>query len=92
MASSGRKEVRKNPGLESDDDYMYMRWGMIANDPRYRPYANDNPKYPAYNDYGNGLFNLGAKDISNAGFYEDIWRVFQGTWDIQWKLRWKGSP
>ena len=37
MASSGRKEVRKNPGLESDDDYMYMRWGMIANDPRYRP-------------------------------------------------------
>lgn len=90
MASSGRKEVRKNPGLESDDDYMYMRWGMIANDPRYRPYANDNPKYPAYNDYGNGLFNLGAKDISNAGFYEDIWRVFQGTWDIQWKTPLEG--
>lgn len=61
MTSNGRIETRDNPGLESDDDYMYMRWGMIANDPRYRPYANDNPKYPAFNDYFNGAMNLGAK-------------------------------
>lgn len=90
MSSSGRKESRINPGLESDDDYMYMRWGMIANDPRYRPYANDNPNYPAYNDYGNGAFNLGAKTIDYAGFYEDIWRVFQGIWDVEWETPLKG--
>lgn len=90
MSSSGRKESRINPGLESDDDYMYMRWGMILNDPRYRPYANDNPNYPAYNEYGGGAFNLAAKTIDYAGFYEDIWRVFQGIWDIEWETPLKG--
>ena len=85
MTSNGRIETRDNPGLESDDDYMYMRWGMIANDPRYRPYANDNPKYPAFNDYFNGAMNLGAKTKDYAGYYKDVWRVFEGDWHVEWK-------
>lgn len=90
MITNGRIEKRDNPGLESDDDYFYMRWGMIANDPRYRPFANDNPKYPALLPYFGGAMNLAAKTKGYAGFYEDIWRVFQGNWFAEWETPLQG--
>lgn len=80
---SGRIETRDNPGLIGDDDYWYARFGMMRNLPTYRPYANDNEKYPSYLPYQPEL-NLATmrKDIS--GFYEDTWRVFHGNWGIEY--------
>lgn len=71
-----------------NDDYWRMRWGLNQNRPTERPYANDNPKYLAktINLYTNQAY--GKRGI--VGEADDIWRVFQGNWDIEWTTPLKG--
>ncbi len=83
FSMNGRIETRDNPGLSGDDDYWLARFGMMRNLPTYRPYANDNEKYPAYLPYAPDL-NLATMQKDISGFYEDKWRVFQGNWGLEY--------
>ncbi len=89
FSMNGRIETRDNPGLPGDNDYWNARLGMMWNHPTYRPFVNDNPKYPTYLPYNQDV-NLGTmvKDIS--GFYEENWRVFQGNWGLEYQSPIKG--
>lgn len=91
---NGRIETRESPTItdaEGDcykNDYWLMRWGISRNLPIERPYANDNPNY--INKITNAQNNhaYASRDIIGAG--DDIWRVFQGNWDIEWITPVKG--
>lgn len=89
MVSNGRIENKNNPGLSGDDDYWLARFGMFRARPTSRPYANDNPKYPAYLPYAlDG--NLATMNKETSGYFENKWRVFQGNWDVVWNTPIKG--
>jgi len=47
MQIKGRIENRENPGVPGGDDYWQPRFALFRNRPTERPYANDNPDYPA---------------------------------------------
>lgn len=95
---NGRIETRLSPTISGLDetystdnystDYWMMRWGLNLNKPTERPYANDNPQY--INQIGNNLTNqaYGRRDI--IGGRDNVWRVFQGNWDIDIKTPLKG--
>lgn len=86
---SGRIETRENPGLGGDDDYYNARLALYRVRPTDRPYANDNPLYPAYLPYDKEL-NLATMSNDIAGTYADTWRVFDSNWDLEWQSPLKG--
>lgn len=91
---SGRIETRESPALTMDknncykNDFWYMRWGISRNLPTERPYANDNPEY--INKIMNVQNNHAYADRDIVGEANDVWRVFQGNWDIEWITPLKG--
>lgn len=89
MSSNGRIENSNNPGLPGADDYWLARFGMFRALPIYRPFANDNPQYPALLP-NNVDGNLATMNKNISGFFENTWRVFQGNWDIVWNTPLKG--
>lgn len=89
MVTNGRIENTNNPGLTGSDDYWLARFGMFKALPTYRPFANDNPQYPALLP-NNVDGNLATMNKNISGFYENKWRVFQGNWDIVWNTPLKG--
>ena len=86
---SGRIETRENPGLGGDDDYYNARLALYRARPTDRPYANDNPNYPAYLSYEPEL-NMATMRNDIAGTYEDTWRVFDSSWYAEWQSPLKG--
>lgn len=81
---NGRLENRLSPtiGDSYNNDYWRMRWGLNQNKPTERPYANDNPNYinATYNNLTNQAY--GRRGI--AGERDNLYRVFQGNWDVEW--------
>lgn len=73
---NGRIESRVNPGVPGGDDYWLPRFGIYRNLPTKRPFANDNPKYPAKTSTEDGT-NFGWLTYELSGKYEDTWRVAQ---------------
>ena len=73
---NGRIETRVNPGVPGGDDYWLPRFGVYRNLPTKRPFANDNPNYPAKTSTEDGT-NFGWLTYELSGKYEDIWRVMQ---------------
>ena len=63
-------------------------WGISRNLPTERPYANDNPNY--INKIMNVQNNHAYADRDIVGYGDDVWRVFQGNWDIEWNTPIKG--
>lgn len=86
---SGRIETRRNPGLSGDDDYEIARFSLYRALPTQRPYANDNPDYPAYLPEWKE-FNLATLRDDIAGTYKDVWRVFDSNWYVEWQTPLKG--
>jgi len=89
MNMSGKLETRENPGLSGDDDYWFARLGLFAARPTYRPYANDNPNYPALLPYEKEL-NLATMTKDISGTYNEDWRAFDGNWHVEWQSPLKG--
>lgn len=89
-AMNGRIETRLSPavGTSYDNDFWNMRWGLNRNRPSERPYANDNPNYIAATDYLLTNHAYGRRDI--IGPRDNVWRVFQGNWDVEVKTPIKG--
>ena len=72
---NGRIERRANPGNPGVDDYWQPIFGLYRNLPTERPYANDNPNYPAATS--NGASNYATLNYDVSGWHENTWRVAQ---------------
>lgn len=81
---SGRIERKKNPGVPGDDIKAPFL-GLYRNLPTIRPYANDNPKYPARTStYGDSNFAILNYDIS--GKSEETFRVAQLNFTAEYEI------
>lgn len=75
VAINGRIETTDNPGLPGDD-YNLPIYGAYNNLPTKKPYANNNPKYPAISaPWAQDSF--GWMNYEHAGRYKDQWKVIQ---------------
>lgn len=82
---NGRIESRVNPGVPGGDDYWLPVFGTYRNLPTIRPFANDNPKYPALTS-GNKDVNFGLLNYETSGKFQDDWRVMQLTFNGEYKI------
>lgn len=81
---SGRIEQKKHPGVPGDDIKAPFL-GLYRNLPTVRPYANDNPKYPAQTStYGDSNFAILNYDVS--GRSEETYRVAQLNVTAEYEL------
>src|SRR5699024_11730381 len=82
---NGRHERRVNAGVPGEDDYCLPRFGTYRNLPTKRPFANDNPLYPALTSNDPGT-NFGWLTYDRSGKYEDTWRVGQMNFDLDYEI------
>ncbi|WP_106829421.1 SusC/RagA family TonB-linked outer membrane protein [Parabacteroides pacaensis] len=81
---SGRIEKKQNPGVPGDDIKAPFL-ALYRNLPTVRPYANDNPKYPAKtSSYGDSNFAILNYDIS--GKAEETFRVAQLNFNAEYEI------
>lgn len=88
MQINGRIETRDNPGVPGGDDYWAPRFALFKNRPTERPYANDNPLYPADIKHNSENWALQTKKIS--GYWHEDWRVIQTNFSAEYELPIKG--
>ncbi|OLE58123.1 MAG: hypothetical protein AUG74_17475 [Bacteroidetes bacterium 13_1_20CM_4_60_6] len=74
---NGRVESRINPGLPGVDDYFRPIFGILRQLPTERPYANDNPNYPALTS--DGASNWATLNYGISGTFYNKWRVGQAN-------------
>lgn len=87
MKINGRVEnthhVAFNSYLSGNDAYWTAFYASLNNEPIMRPYANDNPKYPAV---CRGIYtNFANLTYERAGTDKDSWRIFQGSLNLEWE-------
>lgn len=85
---NGRIETRDQPGVPGVDDYWLPRFALFRNRPTERPYANDNPNYPAQIGEIPANWALINKDI--MGYWTEDWRVLQSNFSLDYDLPIKG--
>jgi len=81
---NGRIEERNNPGVPGGDDYWQPRFALFRNRPTERPYANDNPDYPA--NISNIETNWALLNYDRTGFYENKWQVIQTNFNADYEI------
>lgn len=87
MQINGRREVNKSPAQTANtDDYFASRLAMVSNLPYERPYANDNPDYPAYLSGGSGCFNTAVLDGETSGYKKSVWSVLQTNFAAEYHV------
>ena len=84
VSINGRYEKKKNPGVAGGDDYWTAMFATYRNLPVNRPFANDNPDYPALTNQSDENFGMFTYDKS--GYNLDIWRVMQLTGNLEYKI------
>jgi TonB-linked outer membrane protein, SusC/RagA family len=82
---NGRIEKRKHPGVPGGDDTWQALFAIYRNLPTVRPFANDNPDYPAKTSSG-GETNFGMLTYDKAGEFEETWRVIQLNISAEYKV------
>lgn len=82
---NGRIETKKNPGVPGGDDYWTALFAIYRNLPTIRPYANDNPNYPAKTSTNNST-NFAILNYDLSGKYEDTWRVMQLNLSAEYQI------
>jgi len=91
---NGRIEKTVHPGLPGEDDTWRALFAIYRNLPTIRPYANDNPNYPAKTSSG-GDTNFAIFNYAQSGKYQDRWRVIQMNLNAEYaimpNLRLKGT-
>ena len=82
---NGRIEKREQPGVPGGDDIWQGLFTIYRNLPMARPFANDNPNYPARTS-GNTEVNFAMLNYDLSGKFTDIWRTgqlnFSGEYEI----------
>ena len=84
MQINGRIENRNNPGVPGGDDYWQPRFALFRNRPTERPYANDNPDYPA--NINNIETNWALLNYDRTGFYENKYQVLQTNFTAEYDI------
>ena len=84
VSINGRYEKKKNPGVAGGDDYWTAMFATYRNLPINRPYANDNPEYPALTNQSD--VNFGMFTYDKSGYNLDVWRVMQLTGNLEYKI------
>lgn len=84
MQINGRIENRDNPGVPGGDDYWQPRFALFRNRPTERPYANDNPDYPA--NINNIETNWALLNYDRTGFYQNKWQVLQTNFIAEYEI------
>lgn len=84
VSINGRYEKKKNPGVAGGDDYWTAMFATYRNLPVNRPFANDNPDYPAQTNQND--LNFGMFTYDKSGYNLDIWRVMQLTGNLEYKI------
>jgi TonB-linked SusC/RagA family outer membrane protein len=82
---NGRIETREQPGVPGGDDIWQGLFAVYRNLPTARPFANDNPKYPAQTS-GNTDVNFGMLNYELSGRYTDNWRVGQLNFNLEYDI------
>jgi TonB-linked SusC/RagA family outer membrane protein len=85
---NGRIETRDQPGIPYADDYWLPRFALFRNRPTERPYANDNPDYPA--DIGHNETNWAILNKKISGYWREDWRVLQTNFNAEYQTPLKG--
>lgn len=83
---NGRLEKNDHPaiaGNDGNDDYWTALFSLYRNWPTARPYANDNPNYPAQTS--SAMYNNPAL-IGTTGEVKNHWRVLQSTFNAEWEI------
>ena len=82
---NGRIEERKNPGVPEVDDYWMPIFATYRNLPTARPYANDNPAYPALTSSVPAT-NFAMLNYELSGKFVDTWRVAQLNFNAEYEI------
>ncbi|MDR1593226.1 MAG: TonB-dependent receptor [Prevotellaceae bacterium] len=82
---NGRIEKRRQPGVPGGDDIWQGLFAVYRNLPTARPFANDNPKYPAQTS-GNTDVNFGMLNYDLSGEYVSTWRVGQLNFNLEYEI------
>lgn len=85
MNMNGRIKSLKNPGVPGSDDYSNPTAATYRNLPTVRPFANDNPNYPASVGSDSGL-NFGLLNFEKSGVFEDTWRMAQLNLNAEYEI------
>ncbi|KGE15082.1 SusC/RagA family TonB-linked outer membrane protein [Sphingobacterium deserti] len=80
---NGRIEQRRQPGVPGQDDTWQALFGIYRNLPTARPFANDNPLYPA-RTAANTETNFGMLNYDLSGEYQEKWRVMQLNFNAEY--------
>jgi TonB-linked SusC/RagA family outer membrane protein len=82
---NGRIEKRRQPGVPGADDIWQGLFAIYRNLPTSRPFANDNPNYPARTS-GNTDVNFGMLNYQLSGEFTDTWRVGQLNFNMEYEI------
>lgn len=82
---NGRIEKRRQPGVPGADDTWQALFAIYRNLPTARPFANDNPLYPA-RTASNTEVNFGMLNYDLSGEFKDTWRVMQLNFNAEYKI------
>ncbi|MFB2119382.1 SusC/RagA family TonB-linked outer membrane protein [Parapedobacter sp. 2B3] len=82
---NARHEQKTNPGVPGGDDLWLPRFGTYRNLPTKRPFANDNPDYPAMTSTDPGT-NFGWLTYDLSGKMQNTWRVSQLNFDAEYDI------
>ena len=81
---NGRIEERDHPGVPGGDDQWQALFAIYRNLPTQRPFANDNPSYPARTQQGET--NFGMLSYDRSGHVNDKWRVGQLNFNAEYEI------
>jgi TonB-linked SusC/RagA family outer membrane protein len=81
---NGRIEERDHPGVPGADDQWQALFAIYRNLPFQRPFANDNPNYPARTQQTET--NFGMLSYERSGHVNDTWRVGQLNFNAEYEI------
>lgn len=82
---NGRIEKRRQPGVPGGDDTWQALFATYRNLPIARPYANDNPLYPA-RTASNTETNFAMLNYDLSGEYTEAFRVMQLNFNAEYEI------
>lgn len=82
---NGRIEKRRQPGVPGADDTWQALFATYRNLPTARPFANDNPLYPA-RTASNTETNFGMLNYDLSGEYTEAFRVMQLNFNAEYEI------
>jgi TonB-linked SusC/RagA family outer membrane protein len=81
---NGRIEERDHPGVPGGDDQWQALFAIYRNLPTQRPFANDNPNYPAR--VQGTETNFGMLSYDKSGHFNETWRVGQLNFNAEYEI------